>query len=95
VQVTWTVAVSSAGLQAPPSGTTPSETVIITGTTPAEVHVKLVTAAVEDVNVPLGADHAYARLLGSGPVAPAMSETAWPTVASDGLTLTVVTVPQK
>jgi hypothetical protein len=59
------------------------------------VHVKLVTADVGDVKVPLGADHAYPRLLGSGPVARAVSETDWPTGVSDGVTVTAVTVPQK
>jgi hypothetical protein len=63
-------------------------------TDPGDVHVKLVAEELGAEKEPLGADHAYARLPGSTPVAVAVTATEFPTVVSDGLSATDPTAPQ-
>jgi hypothetical protein len=55
--VTCTVVVEVAGHE-PPSESAPSPAVKVSVTTPGTVHVKVVFAAFDAENVPLGADHA-------------------------------------
>ena len=84
------VVVSRAEAHDCPAGTGPSETTSFTTTVPDAVHVKLVLEALGEENSPLGADHAYAKSFGFGPVALAMSITELPTVVSAGLAATEV-----